>query len=306
MARLLSDAKTRYQLDKFIPPTINQGANFPTALALIQAIDNKGTTQGWDYLDLQLTLPATLAALKTAGMAHSREGFEALLTGATGDIEGIMKTIIPEGASTPIRWLTGGIVGLNQVHKIWQAGNLLWNEARIENRLLKLTLLQRDILLDPARTRALLQLLNFKPDSYKPLTQLPPDAEKPLTRISPFSLQDMQGTTALFNTIDWNGKSSLLIQRNNLLLKTEGERLLAAAEQLGIITGDASAAVAKTLLLVTGMTIGGLAGGLILAGKTGVETKIYSSSLLAHYCVIKFQPKNRLSYVRFEPLNDND
>ena len=268
VARWLEIAKP-YEFVNFLPATIEEGVNFPTAIAIIQAIDQKGQTQGWEPKDLQLVLPATYAALTTAGLANTKAGLEALLTGSTGNLGSIMKTILPEKTSKAIKFAAGTVIGWNKFDNIGKVIGLLTDEKKIETRLLKLARLQRTILLDPAKTRALLDLLNMQTQTPAKLTNLPENAETALIKISPFSLEDMKAVNRLFNAVEKYTDSRLQIGTNNLLVKTEGEKLRTAASQLGKISADTTSAITETILLGLGGLIGGTVGGIAEAGDEG-------------------------------------
>lgn len=265
VARWLEVAKP-YEFINFLPATVEEGVNFPTAIAIIQAIDQKGQTQGWEPKDLQLVLPATYAALTTAGLTNTKAGLEALLTGSTDDLGSIMKTILPEKTSKAIKFAAGAVIGWNKLDNIDKVIGLLIDEKKIETRLLKLARLQRTILLDPAKTRALLELLNGQTQTPAKLTNLPERAETVLIKISPFSLEDMKAVNGLFNAVEEYTDSRLQIGRNQLWIKTEGEKLRAAGTQLGQIGANAAAATTETILHASGGLIGGTIGGTIKAG----------------------------------------
>ncbi|MCX6816289.1 MAG: hypothetical protein NTZ93_00205 [Candidatus Beckwithbacteria bacterium] len=268
IARLLDTASDTYEFERFIPSTVEPGLNFCSTIAIIHAIDHKGQTQGWEDQDLQLILPATLAALTTAGFANGRTSLEALLTGATGKLDAIMKTILPEKAWKPLKVITGAIVAGNQVDNIGKVASVLIDEKRVEKRLFQLSKFQRNILLDPEKTRALMDLLNLQngQDLLPTLTRLPQSTEAILAKISPFSLKDMKATTQLFNAIEQHTDSRLQIDTHNLWIKTEVEKLLAAGEQLGQMGGNLTAATTKAILRGSGHIIGGGIGGLMELG----------------------------------------
>lgn len=271
IARALALFETKYQLSDYIPPHFKDetGLNFPTALAAMHAINAKGQNEGWEYEDLLLALPATQAALTTAGFAHAREGLEALLTGATGNLRDVMSQVLPPEAAKKIQFVTGAAVVTNDLMNVFRTIGLLYAEKEIESRLLKLTKLQQDMLLDPRRTQALLGVLNGQYTSDQPLLQtgLPHDAQKHLVAISPFSLEDMKAMTHLFNAIEWSRDSIIQRQSRRLLFETELARLDAAGVNLTKMATVSLTSVTKNTVHIIIGGVGGIAAGVYLGGN---------------------------------------
>lgn len=272
IARTLGYAQDRYDLRGYLPPNVDAGLNLATALAAMHAIDHKGQKDGWEYGDLLAALPVTRVALTTAGFAHAKEGLDALLTGTTGDFQSIVEKILPQDASKGIKLAVKTIVAGNNLDNMRVVLGLLFDEKRIERRLLRLTKIQQDLLLDPGRTRALLKLLNgdYNLPSTLIRTGLPQEAETHLEKICPFSLEDMSVVSNLFTAVEWSRNSFLQVEAQRLRIQTELTRLEAAGLNVAKLATLGTSSVIKNTLLVVGGTFGGIGSGVILAGDEAI------------------------------------
>ncbi len=273
VARTLAFVQSQYDFQRYLSPDVEIGLNLPTVLAAMHAIDAKGQEKGWEYKDLLAALPVTRAALTTVGFDHAQNGLHALLTGTTGDLEHIVGKILPPDAPKGIKWTVKAMILANTVDNMRVVIGLLIDEKIMERRLLRLTKLQQHILLDPGKSRALLDLLNGDYTVVKTFgrTGLPQEAETHLEKICPFSLEDMSVVSNLFTAVEWRRNSAIQVEAQRLKIQTGLARLDAAGTNLGRIAAQGFAEVVKAGLFVVGGTIGGVIGGLYVAGDEGVD-----------------------------------
>lgn len=271
IVRTLSIVQTEYDFQRYLSPDTDPGLNLPTALAAMHAINAKGQEKGWTDQDLRLTLPVTRVALTTAGFAHAENGLHALLTGSTGQLQEIVNKVLPQDASKGIQWVAKTTVWANTFDNMRVVFGLLIDEKKLEQRLLRLTKLQQNILLNPGRTSALLALLNgeYVENGLPGRTGLPQEAETHLKKICPFSLEDMNAVNKLFTAVEWRMNSDMQIKAHHLNIQTELERLRAAGINVGRIVSQGSSTMIESLLLVTGGIAGGVLGGIALAVEEG-------------------------------------
>lgn len=271
IARTLGFVQAKYDFRKYLPPDIEVGLNLPTALAAMHAIDAKGQEHKWEYEDLLAALPVTRVALTTAGFAHAKEGVNALLTGTTGELQEITEKILPPEASKGIKWIAKTMVWVNAVDDMRVVAGLLIDEKKLEARLLRLTKLQQEMLLNPGRTRALLALLNgeYRGSSSLAGSGLPQEARTHLVRISPFSLEDMKAVNGLFNAVEWKRNSTIQIEAHRLQIETELKRLEAAGINVAKYLSGGIANGVEATLLISGGAVGAIAGGAMLAYNEG-------------------------------------
>lgn len=265
VARILGFVKGAYDYKRYLPPDVDDGLSLSTALAAMHAIDAKGQKDGWNDTDLLAALSVTRVALTTAGFANAKEGLRALLTGATGELSDIMGKILPPDAPKGVTGVAKTIVRVNTVDNMRIVAGLLIDEKKLESRFLRLIRLQEDILLDPARTRALLGVLNGKYGSRSVTgSGLPQKAITPLTRISPFSLEDMIVVNKSFNAIENSKNSEIQIKAHRLQIETKLKRLDAAGINIAKIVSLGAESLTKNTLLILAGPIGGTLHGLIV------------------------------------------
>ena len=266
VARIISATESKYPYQQYLPQDVDAGLNLPTALAAMHAIDAKGQERGWEYQDLLNVLPVTRAALTTAGFANAREGLQALLTGTTGELSEILEKILPQDARKGVRGIAKTMIWVNNVDNMRVVAGLLIDEKKLEKRLVRLTRVQQELILDPGRTRALLALLNGEYVGFGSLavSGLPEDAKKHLVGISPFSLEDMNAVNDLFNAIESKRNSAIQIEAHRLQVERQLERFDAAGSNIAKYATLGSESLVKNTLLFAGGTVGGAVGGTIL------------------------------------------
>ena len=271
IARFIEKANNLYNVMEHFPPNITPGIDLATTFAVMHAINKKGWSEGWEKQDLYFAYASTSAALSAAGFTNAKHSVNALLTGATGGVDGIINAIIPENTSGIIRFLAKYVVGKStHLGNAREIVRILNQERRTEKRLSELLGLQQQFLLDPQRTQALLVLLNQKASLGLPPSDdrddvLPETAKSYLTRISPFSLEDMRAVWKLFDAVEKWANTCMNAEAQRLKLDAFGYRLQAAGVNFGKFTSSTTAATTQTLLLGVGGLVGGTVGGLYLA-----------------------------------------
>lgn len=271
IAKTLAFAQKKYDFQQYLSPDVETGLNLSTALAAMHAIDAKGQQSGWKYEDLLAALPVTRVALTTAGFAHAESGLHALLTGTTGELGDIVGKILPQDAPKGIKGMAQMMLWVNTADNMRVVAGLLIDEKQIERRLLRLTKLQQNLLSDPGKTRALLDVLNgeYTPPKTLGRTGLPKEAEKHLQKVSPFSLEDMIHISNLFTSVEWRRNSAIQVETQRLWIETELKRLEAAGINIAKLFTLGTESVVKNTLLIAGGTVGGVVGGVILGGERG-------------------------------------
>jgi len=119
----------------------------------------------WEVRDLYFAHAASVAGLRTAGFANAQDSLRALLDGATGNIDSVMKRLYRRMQINLLNGFQRELSANSRIGNVIKVRGILRYERTVETRFQQVVRLQQGILEDPGRTRAVLSLLN-NPDGW--------------------------------------------------------------------------------------------------------------------------------------------